>query len=443
MSSRLGAQGLHAEIRDELVAMMQRIGQLHESHLQTRSQLFARFLKLLDASRPIQPSPSDSLGDSAGDTIHEHSVFDPAREPWVLEHCPTYTIPVVPGAWMLDRLAAFALTRRPGQCVSGVRNFVISGWLYADRTCHLRTSCVDRGGDEIEVTLSVWQESRRGGLGRYRQTASGHIRVGSYDPIQPPPLPELLNAAPADDTYEDTFLGPAFQILFDARTGKNGGSGWLDLDRSGIPSGVLHQGALDGLLHLCGPRAVKRWCPDLDPIWLPRGITEARFYAPPPKGGIVRCELRIDHSVPEQRASYVRVQLLVENFILLETRSVNVTLPTRMPISAMRQFFRERRYVDGAAYSRMDHTHTRLSAGELAELDWLRGTAARIYGLDPELDLDQLTQQITMKDHAARRLRVHPCEIVLSLDPPFAEHHGAIVPLRVEFSQGEAVVTDG
>jgi 1-acyl-sn-glycerol-3-phosphate acyltransferase len=83
---------------------------------------------------------------------------------------------------------------------------------------------------------------------------------------------------------------------------------------------------------------------------------------------------------------------------------------------ARRAFLAERQYVPGVALSAWDVAAggvTTLDVAQVQASDWLPGTVAAIYGAAQQ-EAEQLAREVAIREHAARRLAVHPSAVLLA-----------------------------
>ena len=144
--------------------------------------------------------------------------LDPGRDRWLLDHCPTWTLPALPMMSMVDRLAGAV-----GQPVSALLDVQVHRWLpFAGAPVRLRTE-VTGEGVERSVTLLAWREAAEAALSRFEPVASARVRLGATE-TPPQPFAPLTDASDQADPYASgaLFHGPAFQYLSAWRMGASG-----------------------------------------------------------------------------------------------------------------------------------------------------------------------------------------------------------------------------
>jgi 1-acyl-sn-glycerol-3-phosphate acyltransferase len=376
------------------------------------------------------PTPPKRLKDEQGE-----ETLDPQRDHWLLDHCPTWTLPALPMMSMVDRLVA-AAEASTGMTVSALHDVQVHRWLpFSSGPQRLRTE-VSGSGAERDVTLLAWRESPNVALSRFEPVASGRVALGALGTGQPQPKPfaALKGLVDEADPYASgaLFHGPAFQYLTALQVGATGSSALLQAGKGSVPRGALHQGLLDAATHGLPHDGLARWSERIanDVVGYPYRIKQMNRYAALPDSGELRVEARFAGFDGEDRFPMLDVQLIEGKRVLLDFRLVEVLLP-RGPIGAApraqrRSFLRDRQYVPGIALSTFDGTTTELSAQVLRQSDWLPGNVAEIYNVPPAQRAD-LVAAVAQKEHVARRAFVHAASV--NVEPNGAR--AAVRPLRL------------
>ena len=113
--------------------------------------------------------------------------------------------------------------------------------------------------------------------------------------------------------------------------------------------------------------------------------------------------------------------LLVEEVCMPKGRLGDV------PAADRAGFLRDRRFVAGMGLSRIEGGVTILDRSGVAAADWLPGTLAVVYAIDPRGDLGR---QIAVKEHVAGPIGLHPSAVrwldgeacAHALDRPYPVH---------------------
>ncbi|MCE7002116.1 hypothetical protein LWC34_04640 [Kibdelosporangium philippinense] len=355
---------------------------------------------------------------SSGTSTHD---LDPAVDTWLLDHCPTFTVPALPMMSTLDLLAR-AATVYSGRTVTAIHDVRLRRWVPVWKPVRLRTE-VSGLGNELDVTLLVWREAATQALSRFEPVVSATVRVGRQPAECRAPEP-LAGAEPADDPYRTgvVFHGPSFQYLVSLRMGTGGASGILDASRGSVPRGLLNQGLLDAATHVIPHDRLWRWSGEIgrEGVGFPHEITTFQSFAPLPDTGMVYVEARFAgfHRGNRMRPVF-DLWLSDERRLLATVRLVDALMPKGSLGMAepgdRRAFLRDRRYVAGLGICVADGDVTRVSTADVDRFDWLVGTVAQLYGLPPGARGADHLPLIAIRDHVARLARVHPSAVEVDL----------------------------
>ena len=320
-------------------------------------------------------------------------ILDPAKDTWLNDHCPTWTLPALPMMSMVDALAAGACTADP---VTALRDVRVKGWLGFDGPHTLKT---ERQGERVTL-IAVAKD------GSETEVATARVFTGCFAA-----RPEPLCALKGDEMplpYETgaLFHGEAFQVLESLVRTAEGASSVLRAE-SGVPTGRLNPGLLDGATHGIPHDQLHTWNSDIgsDKVAYPALIPEMQFYGPTPTSGTLRCEVRPDGFLGSPEFPAVQVQLIGEDGVWCSFRLVEAcfdkgAIGNAEPLDR-RAFLRDRSFVQGVRTSTEVDGTTQLSEEAVAGIDWLPGTVAEIYGTRD-------AGEIAEREHIGAALKVHP-----------------------------------
>jgi acyl transferase domain-containing protein/3-hydroxymyristoyl/3-hydroxydecanoyl-(acyl carrier protein) dehydratase/1-acyl-sn-glycerol-3-phosphate acyltransferase len=397
-------------------------------------------MRIVPGPPPVKAAPT-----RAEDEVE---VLDPAKDTWLLDHCPTWTMPALPMMSMVDRLVA-AAERQAGRVMGELRDVQVHRWLpFPGGPVRLKTE-VTGEGDERAVTLLAWREAQDPALSRFEPVASGRVCFTSPG-TAPAPFAPCEDAVPEVDPYTSgaLFHGKAFQHLTAVAFGSAGSTATLDAAKGAVPRGALHQGLLDAATHAIPHDWLSRWSPQVpgDHVAYPYRLKSLRRFAPLPDYGTLRLETRFAGFDGEPRFPMVDVQVLDGARVLLDFRLVEVLLPRgpigAAPRDARRAFLKGRAFVPGVGLSVAQGDATRLTASTLRQSDWLPGNMAALYGVPAERRGDLLAE-VAVRDHVARRAFVHPSTVTFdgqgarAAVRPLRRH-----PLSVERAGDQVLVRD-
>jgi len=248
--------------------------------------------------------------------------LDPARHPWLADHCPTLVIPAVPLAFAAEIAAEAALRLRPGKKVIGLPQVTAEQWLHtAEGPVELLVAAVAEG-DTVAVTLAVHHDNPRfPKLSGPRVHMRAIVQVGdAWLPADPEPEP-LAGAQPvelsADAYYAGglTFHGPVLQGMVDLGVrGSRGAEATFrtrpdaDLLPPGSPDFVLDPRLLDTATHPMMSGSPEVWVEGLahGSLAYPVACDHLRLHGPRPSGE-VRCRLDLIDASPEHLVFDVRL----------------------------------------------------------------------------------------------------------------------------------------
>jgi hypothetical protein len=340
---------------------------------------------------------------------------------------------------VLDRLAAAA--RRP---IAGLRDVRLARWIVVDRPTRLHTRSE---GPRVELIHD-------GAV-----VASATVTDTPVRPARSSRAPAPLTAAqPADLPYTrgGIFHGPAFQYLTRLEIGADGATGVLDAARGSVPRGRLHQGLLDATVHVIPHDELWRWSDRIRPgcVGYPYRIPWMDFFDELPESGEVTVEARFAGFDDEiEILPAIDVHVRGGGKPLLAYRLVEVLVPlgplARLDPPARATFLRDRRHVPDAGLATFDGAATHLSTEDLQALEWFPGTVAHLYDLPADsralVGAEDTLAQVAVRDHVARRARVHPSAVVPSADLTSATTLGSpqdVYRVTVEREGGTITVRD-
>ncbi|MBL8685251.1 MAG: polyketide synthase dehydratase domain-containing protein [Myxococcales bacterium] len=401
-------------------------------------------------------SPHSALSSS---TSAREGSLSLAKDPWIGDHRPTWTIAALPMMSAIDALAAQA-QRVTGKLVTSVRDAHMKRWITVPDGEIVRTR-VEAQGDPgaLACSLSVWREASDPRLSRFEVASTATVHTADAWPAAPVAFAPITDGQDDGDPYERgaLFHGPAFRAVTSLRTGPSGATAHVDLARCTVAYGALNQGVLDVLTHAIPHDALHRWS-DAIPSSLvayPHRVERLDLFAKIPTQGRARVEARFAGIVDEPnsppsdgpRFVAIELQLVLEttDTVLASMRLVEVLLPKGPIGEAPRHhrvaFLRDGRWLPSVSLSRETDGVTVLDRRDAASSDWLPNNLATIYGV-PAARRATLHAEIAIKEHASRRAFVHPSRItVIDGDSPepalspvqtVATHHAVadVRPLR-------------
>ncbi|MCB9673939.1 MAG: polyketide synthase dehydratase domain-containing protein [Alphaproteobacteria bacterium] len=265
---------------------------------------------------PALPARGPHVGALLDDfTVHGNAGtgrlrLDPARFPWLADHCPTVTAPALPMAFAAEIAAEAALQIRPGALVTGVPVLEAEKWIHTgDGPIDLLVVAVAEG-DHVAVSLAVHVDNPRfPKLSGPKVHMKAVVQLGDAYPTAPAIPGTLDGAAPVGlsiDAYYGgglTFHGPSLQGMTDL--GVRSATGAIAtfhtkpdavLNGPGAPF-VLDPLLLDTATHPMVSGEPEIWSPEIGPGHLayPVKAEGMRFYGPRPEGAVT-CRLDLVHA---------------------------------------------------------------------------------------------------------------------------------------------------
>ncbi len=354
---------------------------------------------------------NDSVPASAvedGDGVNHPWSLSLAEEPWIIDHQPTYTMPVVPMTGELDMMARAGSQHRPGQKLTRITRASARKWMAFEGdhlTGHTR---VRDTNDIVETSIHV-----DGG----DAIATARLEFADDWPhADLVPLEELSNPRPVEDIYGSgrLFHGPAFHLVTELKMADNGATLELDLDRGAVPPGLLNPGMMDAALHGIPHDEFHRWSEDVgaEMVAYPLRIDDMCLFGPVPMDGKVAVEARFA-GIASARFPRTHVRLAQDDKVFMVFDLVEVLMP-KGPLGMLsaperRAFLRDRIFVAGAMLSQADGLGRRLSDADVQASNWLPGTLETLYGASK----GNLTERIAATEFAACSIACHPGSIMI------------------------------
>ncbi len=404
-------------------------------------------LRIVSAAPPAVEAP---------DGAEEEFVLDPEVDGWLGDHRPTFCAPTAPLTWMAEAMAQAALREYPAGKVLRLEALEVRRWLVCERAQRLRVEArpllsTGPGERTFESVLSVWREASAQALSRFETVAVARVVVGDVYPEAGEDVAAPGGLEEIDLPYRSGAMphGPAFRLMRALSRGPKGAAAVFDAAGGAVPVGLLHPALLDGIWQTVTRPNLRHWCPDFPAgaAAYPSRVERMEFFGPTPTDGPVHCEIHFERYEPKTSLIWLKVQMRQHGRVWLRARVAKRLFPLG-PLGAVSEeeraaFVRDHLPVPGLALSRHEGGVTRLSSAAVKALDWLPGSVARVYGAAG--DLEDLTRQVAIKEHVARRLGVHPAEVAVGADgatATCAARPGETWRLRVGAEGNEWVVSD-
>jgi len=173
----------------------------------------------------------DDVADRAGVVL-----LDTQDQPWILDHCPTYTVPALPMMSVVDEMASAIDT--DGQKIVAFENVQMYRWIdFRQNPVFLQIT--DGAKTEVRRPIKVSVLSDQSD-DRPMLAARGEVVLAQHYPEAPPLLDPLDEDAVGDDLYDtgELFHGASFQVAHDLRRNGDGASFVVNVGGGGLPVGT-------------------------------------------------------------------------------------------------------------------------------------------------------------------------------------------------------------
>ncbi|HEX5033374.1 MAG TPA: 1-acyl-sn-glycerol-3-phosphate acyltransferase [bacterium] len=401
--------------------------------------------------------------------------FSLSTQPWLKDHCPTFTIPTLPFSFMVAEIA------QAGRRLSGLphlielRDVKVTSWL-----------AFPEGNQRVRVSAEIVEVGEGRALVAVR-LASFHRKMGEQEIFSPFCEGRALLAAdevrdefsalvseepalavlPGSQVYASgyRFSGPSFQIIRELRAHR--GNFWtaeLALPpETPVDPSLFFPFLLDGLFQSLPKEEWPEWQRSLaGRIGFPFRISSARFFGPEIQDGPFQAEVRFLGFETENQLPQFRLRLFARRQeswkLMAELAYQEYLVPLgkllELEPSDRAAFLREGRYIPDLSLSEVSAEEARLKPEMIRQVDWLKGTVAQVYlespelfreyrGLDLREALNWLAERVVAKELVAMNEGVHPRDVHLKrLDDGSWEATSPALPhqahrVSVEFRDGE------
>ena len=363
----------------------------------------------------------DSTVGAEYDAILE-DVIDRKKARWIEDHCPTFVLPTVPLAWLVDLMARCALSARPGATLVALTDVFVTRWLVVEDTLRL-TARILRSDD---VSLEIVVDAAAKGAAPIRAAAQG---TALFETLRATPEPLRVDGlgppVAGASLYEEGLLfhGPALQSLVELRRGVDGAVARLEAGPLGTPQGVLNPSLLDGMFQIPHDQHAGAWSgvsPGLGAF--PSKIDRLDFFGPAPMSDVYEC--RVKRAPADSDKLVFEAQLVAEDRVLMAATIRYVAMPLQpvegFSIAEQKRFLAQAEHVPGFALGRCGEHETLVSPAHIGAADWLPGTVAAAYGCARVTGLD-LLEAVAVKQHVAAKVGVHPSAVTLDRAGPRCE----------------------
>lgn len=409
-----------------------------------------------EVSRPsIAQNPDDLLGTCTEATTNR-AVFERTwsltKDPWLRDHCPTFVVPTLPFAVMVQIMTRAAQRLYPEHRVVGLRDVVASSWLaFEHPSQHIRVIAQRTELEEpckVRVTLYKFRHAARKELSRFESFCEGFVTLsGKYakSPTDASPVDDgheiPLKTCSGEDLYRSAYLfaGDEFQVIASIA--------WFPNDRrlatvnptTGCPYDALLllskiiDGAAQAVPHYDMYKRHEKI--RVGSFGLPYGIEKAQFFTDTPSAGPIHVDIRFVGFGQNERFPTYDMTIFSGPYsntdVWAKLRWTEVLVDpgfgtvSPFPTEAIRRYAVQHDRIENYLISkRYDANSMTCSAQDIRGRDTIPGTAARIF-LETNDELRQyhscslsnarlwLARQAVVKELVAESLHTHPAKIIL------------------------------
>lgn len=378
-------------------------------------------------------------------------IFDPDKDVWLRDHCPTFVIPTMPLSGMMSLMREAALQLHPESKVVGLDNIQAGHWLEffnGPQEVRLRaeTEHSPDHGLAVRVVLKQYRRAPKKELSRWEPFCSGRVRLAEEYPASPEGprfnREKCLQEFSGKELYEGgyRFHGPAFQRLVKMTLHpQNCGTTLIDAhEEPQIPTPLDWTLFMDAVAQSLPHEESQSWMQLTGGrLGFPLGVERAQFFRDWPEANRLRCEWEFLGIEQEGRLPKFEIRVYdgtgekAPLWAKLSWREVLVDLGALTHLSpAFRvAFLRDRRYLPQWTLSRTaPDLSTQITLKDLKAYDWLPGTMAKVYLNEAELEEYRrlkpeechrwLAPRIAMKEWVARWEMIHPTSVKIEETAP-------------------------
>lgn len=389
--------------------------------------------------------------------LESEYIVDPNQE-WLQDHCPTYTLPVMPFMFLMDDVMKAVQKQYPGKCISELIDVQIHGWFICDKSRTVRSKVSAIPGDvmRLNVTLSTWREATPAKLSKFEPVMTAVVAItDQYLSTNINTMEHLEGHLEGQNPSTENpyksgrlFHGNSFYVQKKLAYGSNGSSSIMDLSLSNMPEERRLALVLDGITHAIPHDQLERWDVTIAEghVAYPYKINQAKFLSAPDLTGEIRCEVRFGGFLNEnKRFPIFQIQLMSNDSVWLEMEFVEIVFPSSRFVTAegkqRRRFLQDKEFIPDLSLSRINNDIACLSPSEVRDANWLPGTLQTVYSVDGNANV--LARMIAVKELAGKCWKVHPSRIILhQSDETIVTAYNRSLPfshleVKTEYIQGE------
>ncbi len=353
-------------------------------------------------------------------------VLDPHKEPWILDHCPTYTRPSLPMmSWLCWLQEAFDGYEGAIRLHGGM----VVGWLLCDKPCEYRLSF-----ESIETSRAkVW-----GACQGKRVFLGGECEWGAE--LELDDFPVLEGLLGYENRYLSYFHGKAFQVASHWKQGPQGGVHVVH------GNAISKHVTMDALLHGIPHTTLYQWAKEVpvNGVAYPVMIESCWMQLPLDFSIDWEVRTRLLSYDNEKKTARLRIQARAQEQVLIDLclveKLVDLGLWSQIPQYCIPAFTRGEVYLPGLWITTPYGSGRGIEKKAWGKLGFFPHLLKDIYGI-PATSKNQM-QQVLAKEYMAARCGVGFNSVSFSEDEGLADYASGSCALQFYEEAGWYVVTE-
>lgn len=338
--------------------------------------------------------------------------FDPEKNDWVKDHCPTYLVPTLPLMSMVNEMIEAAQPYFHHKKLIEVASVQALRWVVLDQPVSIQSIVTIQDNQRAQVALLLEEE------GHWKPFAKGIVRFAQNYPV---PLHQnlipLQNGKKVKDPYFNLFHDKKLHAVKGLMMGENGSTTLVEIPTAMTDSFFNHI-VLDALTHGIPRDRLHVWSEEVSEtqVSYPSVITRFSCYGDIPATGMLRCETRFKGFYHHKQFPQFEISVFGNDKIIIILNLVDALFP-KGPLGYANPedriaFLREKKYVPHMSLSHFQDNSTALTIDKVKESNWLPGSIAALYQISQDLP-ERMAKYIVIKEHFSHQFKVHPADVVI------------------------------
>lgn len=394
----------------------------HQMFLENQTKAHCQYLDFnyLLSQKALQHSVKEKSSHSLLKTTNQHKfLFDPVKENWIMDHCPTFTRPSLAMTSIVDIMASQCEAYFPNKKLILITDVRLSQWAIMDKPKMITVEVTRIDASTAEATMFLQKDTEQARIAKGK-----FIFSDSYP--QPIPLPAPIEPKIEFVTNPYSYLphGPVFQTIHSLAFGRDGSSMLLEAHNPLGPTGCLNHILLDGATQgVPNENGLSFWHEDLpdNHVCYPALLKNMNIFSNTPVSGKVRCETRFAGFHFSKTLPVFHMYLSVDNKIWCKFELVYALLSMGFITKGIDKnkrhvtdFIKNRCYTPGFHLADLFSSSAILNIETMQnalKAQWFPHLVEDVYDINADIDIHSLTQNVLVKDYFSNLLRLHPSEI--------------------------------